>query len=432
MVTYVPMKPLRPRPLLRRSFVLGAATLIFGSLAALADEGIFGPVELRGKEQNDLIDTANQYHEQFERRSLLHNEPGALELVRRIGHSLAPPPTDDYYRYEFYIIRDPSPNAFALPNGSIYVHTGMLARIHDSSELAALLAHEITHVAGHHSIVQFRIKAGQVLDWVFTGGIITLFTQLQFSRDLEQEADDRAAPMLLDSPYDPHAIPNLMEILAEDFEGVQPRIATIWTTHPDPEVRLARSQALVADMPERQRDTAAYDEIAYPLRALTVRDYIKDDYPYTAIALTQSYIERYPDDMEFRVLLGDAWQQLGPRSEFAPDDFTNRDKRRNLRKRIRRTRVERLNELLETPEGQAANAANLAQARSVYEDVLARDPAYAAAYRGLGEVFEAQNEPREAAKAYLEYVRRAPDAQDRPVIIGRLTAIRDRLVQEEN
>jgi tetratricopeptide (TPR) repeat protein len=136
--------------------------------------------------------------------------------------------------------------------------------------------------------------------------------------------------------------------------------------------------------------------------------------------------------MEFRVLLGDAWQQLGPRSEFAPDDFTNRDKRRNLRKRIRRTRVERLNELLETPEGQAANAANLAQARSVYEDVLARDPAYAAAYRGLGEAFEAQNEPREAAKAYLEYVRRAPDAQDRPVIIGRLTAIRDRLVQEEN
>jgi len=402
------------------------------SSLALGDEGIYGPVELRGKEQNDLIDKAAEFHSQFERRGVLYNEPAVLGLVRRIGHELAPEATDSYFDYEFYVVRDPSPNAFALPNGRIYVHTGIIARLDDSSELAALLGHEITHVAGHHSIVQFRIRAGQVLDWIFTGGVVTLFTQLKFSRDLEQESDDRAPVLMLDSEYDPHAAPALMELLAEDFEGVQPRMATIWTTHPDPEDRIQKSLAVVADMPRRGRDTVYFDSIVHPLRAMTIRDYINDDYPYTAIALAEEFIEKYPADLEFRVLLGDAWRQLGPRSEFAPDDFTNRDKRRNLRKRVMRTRVERVAELLETEEGRAALAANLERARDVFDGTLAIDPDYAPAYRGLGEVYEAMDLPREAGRAYVEYVRRAPDADDRPIIMGRLTAIRDRLQQESS
>jgi predicted Zn-dependent protease len=394
-------------------------------------QGIYGPLELRGKEQNDLIDTANQYHNQFERRSLLYGDSAVTGLVRRVGEDLAPKPTDPYFNYEFYVIRDPSPNAFAMPNGHIYVHTGMLARLRDSAELAALLAHEITHVAGHHSIVQYRIKPGQVFDLIFTGGVITLFTQLKFSRELEQESDDKAPAMLLASTYDPHAVPELMEILAQDFEGLQPRIPTIWTTHPDPEARLATSRAIVTNMPTRPRDVAEFDAVIHPLRLLTVQDYVQDDYPYTAIAVAEMLRETYPDDLDLRMLLGDAWQALGPRAEFAPEDFTNRDKRRNLRRRILRTRSERNAELLETPEGREAYGNNLNYAREIYAGILKEYPDYAAAHRGLGEVYEALDQPRDAARAYLEYVRRAPDAEDRPVIIGRLTALRDRLTREE-
>jgi len=308
----------------------------------------------------------------------------------------------------------------------------MLARLDDSSQLAALLAHEISHVAGHHSIVQFRIKAGQILDMIFTGGAITLFTQLNFSRELEQEADDRAPRMLLDSRYDPHAVPELMLLLAEDFEGVRPRVATVWTTHPDPETRLANSLVIVTNMPDRDRDTRDFDAVVHPLRAMTVRDYINDDYPYTAIAVAQSFIDRYPNDLEFRLLLGDAWRTLGPRSEILPEDITNKEKRRNLRKRYARTRVERVDELLETEEGQAAFAANMQRAQSVYEQILAIDEEYAAAYRGLGEVFEALGRPRDAGRAYLQYVRYAPTADDRSIIMRRLSAIRDQLLEENS
>jgi predicted Zn-dependent protease len=419
---------------MHRIWQLPAAPLLAGVVAALmaataAGDGVYEPVALRGKERHDLLETADQFHDQFERRSLLHKDPALLELVRRVGNELAPEPTDDYFDYRFYLIRDPSPNAFAMPNGRIYIHTGMLARLEDSSQLAALLGHEITHVAGHHSIVQFRIGAGQVLDWILTGGAITLFTQLKFSRDLEQEADDRAPLLMRDSRFDPHAVPELMELLAEDFEGLQPRVATIWTTHPDPEDRLARSTAVVADMASRPRDAADFNAVVYPLRALTVRDYIRDDYPYTAIAVAETFIERYPGDLEFQMLLGDAWQALGPRSEFAPEDLTNRDKRRNLRQRYFRTRVERNQRLLETDEGRAAFVANLGRAREIYEAILATDPTYAPAHRGLGEVYEALERPKDAGREYLEYVRQAPNADDRAVIIGRLTAIRNRLTR---
>lgn len=402
-----------------------------GYCAAAAAQGIYEPVELRGKEAHDLIETAGQYHDQFVRRSLLHAEPAVEALVRDIGYSLAPEPTDDYFDYEFFVIRDPSPNAFAMPNGRIYVHTGMLARLKDSSQLAALLAHEISHVAGHHSIVQFRIRPFDVVDMFLTGGLLALLNNLQFSRELEQEADDRAPLMLVNAGYDPHAMPELLDLLREDFEGLQPRIATEWTTHPEPDERYVSSFSRVGNLPSAPRDDDLFDSVVRPLRLLTVRDYIRDDYPYTAIAVAETLLERYPEDLELRMMLGDAWRVLGPRSEFAPEEFSNRDKRRNLNQRLRRTRAERTENLLETAEGQAAMQRNLETAKHIYEDLLVRNSEFAPAHRGLGEVYEALDMPREAARAYLQYVRQAPDAEDRPVIVGRLTQLRDRISTEE-
>jgi tetratricopeptide (TPR) repeat protein len=394
-------------------------------------KGIYEAVELRRREPNDLIDTSAQYNDMFARRSLLYADSAIVDLVRRIGQELAPEPTDDYINYEFFVIRDPSPNAFAFPNGQIYVHTGMLARIRDESQLAALLAHEINHVAGHHTILSHRITAKRLVIQAVGGGLAGLMGQLRYSRHLEQEADDRAAFLLQDTRYDPHAMTELLEILNQDFEGLDPRYASIWTTHPDPEQRIEASRSNVADLPSKPRDPAAFDQIIYPLRILTVRDYIQDDFPYTAIAVTERFIERYPDDLDFRMALGDAQRVLGPRPATQPDDFTRRDARRNLRDRIRRTRDQRMERLLETPEGIEAMAANLASARATFEGILESDPGYFAAYRGLGEVYEAEGNDREAARAYLSYVQESPQADDRQVVIGRLTEIRNRLVDQE-
>jgi Zn-dependent protease with chaperone function len=408
--------------------------------AAMA-QGIYEPVALKPKEYESLIVSSRQLRGYFEERSLLFTDPGVQELVARVGASLAPRPTDDYMEYHFFVLRDPSPNAFALPNGDIYVHTGMLARLTDTAQLAAVLGHELNHVAGHHGVVDLRasnkkIIAGMVLGGVFggVGAVIQagLYTSMYgFSRELEQEADDRAVGILEASPYDAHAIPEIYELLAKDYEGERPRIATIWSTHPQLEARAARTRDQVADAPAGRRDAGAFDEVIMPVRTMTIRDYVQDDYPRTAVALAEDLAARYPREPQLLVLVGDAWAAMGARSEFDDAELSNAQKRRNANQRVFKTRQEREQALLATPEGKAALAEHLAKAREAYMRTISLSGDFAPAYRGLGEVAERLGEPRDAAQAYVDYLKRAPDADDRTVILQRLRALRDVLRTEE-
>ena len=206
---------------------------------------------------------------------------------------------------------------------------------------------------------------------------------------------------------------------------------TIWSTHPQLEARAARTREQTANAPAGQRDAALFDAVVLPIRIMTIRDYIQDDYPRTAIALADELAVRYAEQPEFLLLLGDAWAAMGPRSEFDEDDLSNGDRRRNATRRITRTRQERDAALLETPEGQAALVANLAKARDAYQRTAALEATFAPAYRGLGEVAERLGEPRAAAQAYVDYLQRAPQAGDRTVIVQRLRDLREQLRTEE-
>jgi predicted Zn-dependent protease len=415
-----------------------ACALVCGGVAA---EGVYKPVPLKGKERETLIDTARELNGYFEQRSVLFADEHVLALVEDVGRSLAPAPTDDYIEYRFFVLRDPSPNAFALPNGDIYLHTGMLARLTDTAQLAAILGHEINHVAGHHGIVQFRsankkIVASMVLTGVLggLGGVISTglaASMYGFSRELEQEADDHAVPLLLSSPYDAAALPEIYGILARDYEGITPRMATIWSTHPQLEARAARTREQVAGAPAGRRDTEQFDAVVFPLRTLTIRDYIQDDYPRTALVLAEAVAARYPEQPELVQLTGDAWAAMGALTELDEAELSNRERARNANRRVLRTRQEREAQLLKTPEGQAALRGNLTNARAAYERALALNGEFAPAYRGLGEVAERLGEPRAAAAAYVDYLRKAPAAADRTVIVQRLRTLRDQLRTEE-
>ena len=418
--------------------LLTAAVLLSAGVAY--GDGIYEPVPLKDQEQR-LMDESRELRGYFERQSLLYNDPRVVELVASVGRSLAPPPTDDYMEYRFFVLRDPSPNAFALPNGDIYMHTGMLARLTDTAQLAAILGHEVNHVAGHHGIVQFRstnkkIVASMVLSGVLGGLGSVISTGLAasmygFSRELEQEADDHAVGLMLASPYDAQALPEIYGILARDYDGITPRMATIWSSHPQLEARAERTREQVAGALPGRRDTEQFDAIVFPLRAMTIRDYIQDDYPRTAMALAENLAARYPEQPELVQLTGDAWAAMGALTEIDEQELSNRERARNANRRLMRTRQEREAQLLKTPEGQAALRENLGNARAAYQRALALDGNFAPAYRGLGEVAERLGEPRAAAAAYVDYLRKAPDAGDRAVIVQRLRTLRDQLRIEE-
>src|SRR5262249_52894121 len=94
-----------------------------------------------------LLEDANELDRQFEKKGLVYHDPAAEDYLVRIAKNLlagAQPP--DRVSYRFHILRDPMVNAFALPNGSIYVNTGLIAALENEGQLASVLGHEITHV----------------------------------------------------------------------------------------------------------------------------------------------------------------------------------------------------------------------------------------------------------------------------------------------
>src|SRR5881227_2929035 len=95
----------------------------------------------------DLLEQVNLLDKRFERDGLVYADEPTNVYLQRVGESLVPRDLKlEHVVWKFRALRDPVPNAFALPNGSIYVTTGLLALVDNESEVAAVLAHELTHV----------------------------------------------------------------------------------------------------------------------------------------------------------------------------------------------------------------------------------------------------------------------------------------------
>ena len=82
------------------------------------------------------------------------NDPELQQYIRDLGSRLARQPEADDYPYEFTLINEPSINAFALPGGPIFIHSGLIAAADNEGQLVGVLAHEISHVALRHGTSQ--------------------------------------------------------------------------------------------------------------------------------------------------------------------------------------------------------------------------------------------------------------------------------------
>src|SRR5256714_5336912 len=105
-----------------------------------------------GKVDMDLLDQVDLLDRRFERDGLVLMDEATNQYLARIGDSLVPKGLVlEHVKWKFRALRDPQPNAFALPNGSIYVTTGLMSLLDNESQLAAVLAHALTHVVRRHT-----------------------------------------------------------------------------------------------------------------------------------------------------------------------------------------------------------------------------------------------------------------------------------------
>lgn len=120
---------------------------------------------------------------------------------------------------KIYVARSTSSNAWAMPDGTIFINVGLLARLENEAQLAAIIAHEASHVELNHSVKSLSkiddIKSQQIN---YENEESEVVRRLKYSREDESEADSKAVQYLMASKYDPHEFPKALAMISnEDY-----------------------------------------------------------------------------------------------------------------------------------------------------------------------------------------------------------------------
>lgn len=182
------------------------------------------------------------------------------ERVQRIGRKMAAVSDRKDVPYQFGVIKDKSFNAFALPGGTIYVHSGLLDKA-DDEQLASVLGHEIGHVAARHMakslqaqlgyviLIQIASSAGMSAD---TGQMVqTIYAVFRngFSRQDEREADRLGIRYLQRAGVDPQAAARMLELMLQESPEDPTDKAMVWQrTHPLTSERLQNTKEEIAKL----------------------------------------------------------------------------------------------------------------------------------------------------------------------------------------
>jgi len=195
------------------------------------------------------------------------------QYVQEIGQRLAATSDHPEIPYTFQVVRDNSINAFATMGGFVYLHTGLIKTADNEAELASVIAHEIGHIVGRHSITQLRntalaqgLLSAAGLDtktWVQLG--VNLAYNLPNSRKDELEADRLGLNNLAEAGYAPTAMISLMGKLAQQG-GSTP---TILSTHPATSDRILALQKQLNSVNNKQNQ--GLDEDYYQLQIRSLR-----------------------------------------------------------------------------------------------------------------------------------------------------------------
>lgn len=389
----------------------------------------------------DLLRQVDAFDRYMDEKGWVYNDPDTNAYLEKLGSSLVPEQTPEYVTWRFRAIRDLDVNAFALPNGSIYVNSGLLARMENEAQLAGVLAHEVTHVVNRHTYLEYRSarKKAVAIDIMmvgaegvgFAGGVgaivatamgnllplIVVSTIYGYSRDLEHEADVYAVNTLQLRGYDLREFSRGFELLRKGSEVDLSKEPVFWASHP----KLADRVQYVAKMATQLQPNATSLRVGrQEYRAATV-NVIRHNAglalmlgrPRTAVATAQRLIAEEPDNADNVALLGDAYRTLGARTPVPDDDELTDAAKNEARKRMRKmTLVEYDKALLADPHGTEHWEANVVLAQGAYDKALAMDGKNANSYRGLGFLYERTDRGTTAAEEFKKYLELSPDAKD--------------------
>jgi Zn-dependent protease with chaperone function len=349
------------------------------------------------KEEKLLWRRAQEEQQVINDSGWLYRDPELETYLNQVAAKLKAFTDSPDILFDIKIINDPNLNAFAFPNGVIYVHTGVLARMENEAQLAALLAHEMTHCTHRHSLrvlKSIKDQAGymaavqKTIEKVVIAQDLARFLGVNgsmaavsgYTREFEAEADRVGLDLMAKAGYDPRQALNLFEHLQQEIviEGIKEPF--FLGTHPSVQQRMENvSQWLATDYSgniglinseifRSRLDKLVLDNARLDLRIGRF---------YAARRSVQKYLHRNQDDAGAYYLLGEIFRQQGQQDD--------------MKKAIK-----------------------------LYERAIALDPSFPAPHKAMGLMHYKEGERRLAQKFFEACLLLSPNAPDNAYIQGYL------------
>jgi len=230
-------------------------------------------------------------HELRDQNALIE-DPEISEYVNSVGMRLASQSAEGGRHFQYFVIKDPAINAFAVPGGFVFINEGLVLATTNESELASVMAHETAHVTQHHiarmivdqskqsitsvaavlaAILLGAIGGGQAIE----GGLaaaqgMAVQHQINFTRDNEMEADRVGIGFLAGAGYDPNAMAGFFETMSRHEGLAATYIPAMLIDHPVTTDRVAEARARAAQFPPHKvQDSQSYELIRERVRVLS-------------------------------------------------------------------------------------------------------------------------------------------------------------------
>ncbi|MBU0602331.1 MAG: M48 family metalloprotease [Gammaproteobacteria bacterium] len=329
------------------------------------------------------------------------SDPEVSGYLNQLADKLVAKLPDSRQDFELFALRDPTLNAFAWPGGFIGVHSGLIITAQSESELASVIAHEISHVTQRHIARQFAKRGemsviaiaslivaalaargnSQAAQAALVGGqAASIAAQLAYTRDFEREADRIGLQMLDGAGFDTRAMAAFFERIQRSSRLYEGNAPSYLRTHPLTAERIADASARIQQTAYRQ----VPDSIDFLLVRAKLRAYDGD-----ARAALAEFDERLRDvqgNARIAARFGLAHAALRLR------DFTH------AQQEVDMLRAERfVSPMLDSLAGQISlDAGNAAVAVDRFRDGLKRAPHARALTYGLIEALLADKRPQEA------------------------------------
>jgi predicted Zn-dependent protease len=385
----------------------------------------------------ELLTRVNQVDQEFDRKGLVFDDPAATAYLEEIGNKVVPETPPENVKWRFRVLRDSQPNAFALPNGTIYIHSGLLAMLQNEAQLAGILGHEVTHVVNRHSYLENRSArkkmaaanifaavggaaggaggiAGAASRIVLEGLVPNLIvtTIYGYSRELEHEADVYGLKAMARNGYSPDQMGATFEMLKSGYEiQLEKEARGLYIDHPRLDERIKYVSEMAEKLAIQGEPIVRAGEYSRQMERVMRHDVsleILTGRARTAVGVARRLTELNPESTENAYLLGEAYRALGGRNfRPQPEELTDSAKSATRKQLGKLTMVEYETALMATPEGRA----------------LTIDPNYARAVCGQASLYDADGRPAEALAGYRKYLELAPNAMDAYRVKKRIEAL---------